>query len=43
MTNDPIKRHFKEAEQRAVQQAKDPQITPFASDFFTKSHQLQYS
>ena len=43
MTNNPIKRHFKEAEQRAIQQAKDPQITAFAADFFAKSHQLQYS
>ena len=43
MTNNPIKRHFKEAEQRAIQQAKDPQITAFAADFFAKSHKLQYS
>ena len=43
MTNDPIKNHFKEVDQRVQQQAKDSQITALASDFFIKSHQLQYS
>ena len=43
MTNDPIKNHFKEVDQRVEQQAKDFQITALASDFFIKSHQLQYS
>ena len=43
MTKDPIKSHFDQAEKRAQQQAIDKTITLSASQFFARSHQLQYS
>ena len=43
MTKDPIAKHFEEVDQRVAQQVKDNQLKVFASDFFTKSHQQQYS
>ena len=43
MTEDPIKSHFDQAEKRAQQQAIDKSITLPALQFFTRSHQLQYS
>ena len=43
MSNDPIQAHFQEAAQRANVQALDASITRPAEQFFTRSHQLQYS
>ncbi len=43
MTQDPIKVHFDQAEKRTQAQAADKLITLSASQFFTRSHQLQYS
>ena len=43
MTQDPIKVHFDQAEKRAQVQAVDKTITLSASQFFARSHQLQYS
>jgi cephalosporin hydroxylase len=40
---DPIQLHFHGLKQRVQQQAVDSNITQPAKDFFTRSHQLQYS
>lgn len=43
MTNNPIQTHFQVAIQRANAQASDRSITQPAEQFFSRSHQLQYS
>jgi len=43
MTQDPIKVHFDQAELRAQAQAVDKTIILSAQQFFSRSHQLQYS
>ena len=43
MTLDPIQAHFDEVSQRIRRQAIDPALRKPAKDFFTRSHQLQYS
>jgi len=43
MSIDPIQAHFKSAIQRSEAQAADLKLTESAGEFFTRSHQLQYS
>ena len=43
MSNDPIKTHYLESIHRANSQFVDETITKPAREFFTRSHQLQYS